>query len=82
MGGLGLPLLEGVAPARRGVLLRTRRTTTEGEINGTLFIISLDHRPDVMTEKSLLKCYLKEIIPSHCKKTPSQNCHTLTLLVG
>lgn len=54
MGCLGLPLLVGVAPALRSVLVRTWRTTTEKEINCLLSKINRDRHPDKMRKTILV----------------------------
>lgn len=46
MGCLGLPLLVGVAPALRSVLVRTWRTTAAEERNGLDIIKKKRHYPD------------------------------------
>lgn len=46
-----MPLLIGVAPALRSVLVRTWRTTTEEKRNGLVLKTFLDHHTD-MTSKT------------------------------
>lgn len=64
MGCLGLPLLVGVAPALRSVLVRTWRTTAEEERNGFDIIKNLKLPNDTNATVKPNRCTL--VVGTYC----------------